>query len=162
MWLLALLACSTAPIDDAAALARVHNMYGASRTIFPSVDGISATELKLRGVSDPSLVLVDVRPAEERSISVIPGSISIHDFENHPEQYRQRTVVTYCTIGARSGRYALGLQRDGWDVKNLEGSLLAWTHIDGELVDSSGQPTKRVHVYGRRWNLVAQGYESVW
>ena len=47
-------------------------------------------------------------------------------------------------------------------VQNLAGSMLAWTHADGELVDSDGNPTKRLHVFGKRWNLAADGYEGIW
>jgi sodium/bile acid cotransporter 7 len=51
--------------------------------------------------------------------------------------------------------------RRGVDVLNLEGSVLAWTHAGGPLV-RDGVSTKRLHVYGRRWNLAADGYETVW
>ena len=29
-------------------------------------------------------------------------------------------------------------------------------------VDADGQPTKRVHIYGAKWNLLPEGYEAVW
>lgn len=45
--------------------------------------------------------------------------------------------------------------------QRLEGSIVAWTHIEGSLV-SGDVPTRRVHVYGPRWDLAASGYESVW
>jgi hypothetical protein len=32
----------------------------------------------------------------------------------------------------------------------------------GELADATGAPTRRLHVYGERWNLAADGYETVW
>jgi hypothetical protein len=41
-------------------------------------------------------------------------------------------------------------------------SLLAWSHAGGPLVDGEGRPTKRLHVFGARWDLAAEGYEPVW
>ena len=70
-------------------------------------------------------------------------------------------MVAYCTVGARSSTYARRMGRKGVPVLNLEGSLLAWTHAGGELTDGSS-PTKRLHVFGPRWNLAADGYEGVW
>ena len=114
---------------------------------------------QMGSLEDP--VVVDVRPAQERKVSWIPGSIDKETFEAHPEQYRDRPVVTYCTIGARSGVYAKKLQNDGWDVRNLHGSLLLWTHAGLPLENAEG-PTKTVHTYGKQWALVAEGYTAVW
>ena len=57
--------------------------------------------------------------------------------------------------------YAKDLQAKGWKVFNLKGAILAWTHAGGPLVDPEG-PTRRVHVYSSRFNLVAEGYDAVW
>ena len=92
---------------------------------------------------------------------MIPGAISRDDFDADRARYAGSRIVAYCTIGARSGEFAAEIQQQGWKVRNLEGSILAWTHAGGELVGPDG-PTKKVHVYGRRWNLAADGYEAVW
>lgn len=44
----------------------------------------------------------------------------------------------------------------------MKGAILAWTHSGGELVDSAGNPTRRVHVHSKKSDLVADGYEGVW
>ena len=53
------------------------------------------------------------------------------------------------------------LQKEGVEIRNLEGSLLSWTHAGGELVDDAG-PTERLHVYGKRWDLAPEGIETIW
>ena len=92
---------------------------------------------------------------------MIAGAITASDFEDNKQAYDGTTIVTYCTIGGRSGRYAQRLHEAGVKAYNLMGAILAWTHAGGELVDTEG-PTKRVHTHGRKYALVADGYEPVW
>lgn len=139
---------------------RVQQMYEDYRKDFPAVEGISAPELRERAGNEP-VILVDVRTPEEQRVSKIPGAVTSQEFEADRERYRDAAIVAYCTIGARSGRYAAGLMEDGFQVRNLEGGVLAWTYAGGDLVGPDG-PTRKVHVYGRRWNMVADGYEAVW
>ncbi|MEZ5331151.1 MAG: rhodanese-like domain-containing protein [Thermoanaerobaculia bacterium] len=159
--LLALSACARAPASEAGREQRIAELYAGYHEKFPEVPDISATELESH-LEDPGLVLVDVREARERNVSTLPGALSAEEFEAREDELRGRRVVTYCTIGYRSGLYAERLRQEGWDAVNLEGSILAWTHAGGPLVDPEGRPTHRVHVYGRRWNLAADGYEPVW
>ncbi|MEO1465267.1 MAG: rhodanese-like domain-containing protein, partial [Cyanobacteria bacterium J06633_1] len=70
-------------------------------------------------------------------------------------------AIAYCTIGYRSGLYAQKLAQQGIEVLNLEGSLLAWSHVGGELVNATGR-TNKVHVFGRQWRLTSEDYEPVW
>ena len=89
------------------------------------------------------------------------GVISKKEFEKSPDRFAGREVVAYCTIGLRSGKYTEKLIKKGWDAHNLRGSIVSWTHVGGEL-EQGGSATRRVHVYGKPWNLVAEGYEAVW
>jgi len=51
---------------------------------------------------DSSLVVLDTRSAEERSVSTIPGSISKADFEAAgPGAYKDKEIVTFCTVNKR-------------------------------------------------------------
>lgn len=154
--------CGAAPPEtDPQRLERIDQMYAAYRLAFPHVPGIRALQLRAQLRAGARPVLVDVRPRIERQIATLPGAITREQLEADEARYRDQQIVTFCTIGARSGRYAATLRRRGFDVRNLEGSLLAWTHAGGPLVDGAGQPTRRVHVYGRRWSLTADGYEPV-
>ncbi len=92
---------------------------------------------------------------------MIPGAITQQEFEQRQESLRGQMVITYCTAGYRSGLYAKKIQKEGWRVRNLEGSLLAWSHAGGPLVGSEG-PTKRIHVYSADWSLEASDYDPVW
>lgn len=126
----------------------------------PDVATITATALR-DALPTGDFVLVDVRTERERRVSMLPGAIPASEFERRLAELADRTVVVYCTIGARSSSYARTMGRRGIDVLNLEGSVLAWTHAGGALVQD-GEPTRRLHVYGRRWDLAADGYETIW
>lgn len=149
-----------APASDAERAEQIQAMYTAYALAFPEVESIGAVELAAQLASATPPVVVDVRPEIERAVSMLPGAIGFEVFEAEPPEPGRRVVV-YCTIGARSGAYASTLRKQGLDVRNFEGSILAWTHAGGALVDAAGESTKRVHVYGKRWNLVADGYEGV-
>lgn len=151
-------AVADGPVDPAERIERIEKMYEGYRWLgfqkVPEIDAAGVAKLV-----DP--VLVDVRTPEEQAVSMLPGAITKDAFEADRAAYAGRPVVTYCTIGARSGVYAKSLQADGLDVHNLRGSLLLWTFAGG-LLEHDGAPTKRVHTYGQRWALVADGYEAVY
>jgi sodium/bile acid cotransporter 7 len=140
--------------------ARIEQLYGRSRGRFSGVPEVSAAELAGLQASRP-ILLVDVRNPEERAVSIIPGAITAEELEERWNEALTRPVVTYCTIGHRSGIAARKLRERGVDAYNLAGAILAWTHHGGELVDAEG-PTRRVHVGGPKWALQADGYEPVW
>lgn len=140
--------------------ARIEKLYSRSRGRFPGVPEISAAELDDLQASRP-ILLVDVRNPEERAVSIIPGAITPEALEERWDEATTRPVVTYCTIGHRSGIAARELRERGVDAYNLAGAILAWTHHGGELVNAAG-PTRRVHVGGPKWALQADGYEPVW
>ena len=51
-------------------------------------------------------------------------------------------------------------------MRNLEGGLLAWTHLKGPLVkkDKNGDmvSTKEVHIYSKEWNYQHPDYTPKW
>lgn len=147
---------------EAGRRAIVERSAAAIKADHPEVGTITADAL-MESLPTGNFVLVDVRTDKERAVSTLPGAISAKKFEKRLEEIvaEGRTVVAYCTIGARSSSYASRMGKRGIKVLNLEGSVLAWTHAGGEFVSDSG-PTRRVHVYGRSWNLAADGYETVW
>lgn len=121
-------------------------------------------------------ILVDVRSEQERSISYLPGSISLCEFEKLDwPKIKERIVITYCTVGMRSGIYGSKLLCIGFkDVRNGEGILL-WTHtlssnnsatdefslIRHSTTDGTIEQTKEVHVFNNDFNLIADGYAPV-
>lgn len=152
------------PRSEAAKRRKIEKLYERSRRKhFPELGEMEAEELRARladgGIED--LVIVDVRSEEERAVSMIEGAITAAEFERQADSHRDATVVAYCTTGHRSGLFAKKLCSEGFDARNLRGSILAWTHVDGRLVDERG-PTRRVHVWGPPFRLQAEGYEPVW
>jgi sodium/bile acid cotransporter 7 len=140
---------------------RIETLYTKLAEQFPMVAEISVQEL-MQLQREQSVVLVDVRSPKEQAVSMLPGAIPQATFEQERDRLPDMPIVAYCTIGYRSGLFAQRLQQQGVPVRNLRGSILAWTHAGGNLMDASGQPTRKLHVYSKRWDLIASGYEAVW
>ncbi len=153
-------ASAQSPGTEAERRATLERMIRDIREDYPDVPTITAAALH-ESLGSGRIVLVDVRTDRERIVSTLPGAISADEFESRLEELAGRTVVAYCTVGVRSSNYVREMARRGVDVLNLEGSVLAWTHIGGPLV-LNGVATDRLHVYGRRWNLAADGYRTTW
>lgn len=130
---------------------------------------ISALELEARVQTGFSDWLVDVRSAEERSVSILPGAMSVEAFDVRIQTETPSQIVAYCTIGLRSGQWVDKARGRGLPALNLTGGILGWTHIGGVLHEPNrvrgkrrNQQTRRVHVESEYWNIAAQGYEPVW
>jgi len=160
LWTVAMLACARPPSDDADAARRLDRFYAAWSLTTPDLPTVDATTLRQELASETPPVLVDVRPSHERAVSVLPGAVALETWEANRDDYAGRPVVTYCTVGVRSGYVALRLAEQGVDVRNFRGSILAWTHIGGPLVTPAGERTDDVHVYGRRWNWANSAYDA--
>ena len=141
----------------------VTTMYQKYAQEFPQVKGITVEELQQLQQQDKNIILVDVRSPKEREVSMIPGAITQKEFEENLEKYSNNdaVIIAYCTIGYRSGKYAAKLSKKGINILNLEGSLLAWSHINGKLVNNNGS-TNKVHIFSRQWQLTADNYQPVW
>lgn len=132
---------------------------------YPQVKNATAKELKSFYVqSDRPLYVIDHRNLEEQMVSIIPGALPSRDIDlkDLPENAR---IVVYCTIGARSSQYVHNQVKSGKaagrEIYNLAGGILAWTFENGELQNSQKKPTKKVHVFGPAYHVVADGYEGV-
>lgn len=154
---------TVAPVryDDEARRLAIRDMERAYHADFPDVPEWTVAVVLERVDSDSPPILVDARHPNEIAVSRIPGALTRKEFEARAEEFRERPIVAYCTIGYRSSRYARSLRKQGFDAHNLRGSILAWLHDGGEVVDADGNPVRRVHVYGSRWDLAPEGYETV-
>jgi len=54
-----------------------------------------------------------------------------------------QTVMVVCHSGGRSARVTAALQREDYDVVNVEGGMLAWSDAGGPIV-ASGDDVARV------------------
>lgn len=97
--------------------------------------------------------LLDVRTQPEFDISHLhnaqrvspdaPAS-AIHLAKNQP-------IVTYCSVGYRSGAFAQKLQQAGYtNVQNMSGSIFQWAN-EGRPVERDGQRVTKVHPYNATW-----------
>ncbi|MDP3981064.1 MAG: rhodanese-like domain-containing protein [Chlamydiota bacterium] len=127
---------------------------------YPDVPSISLKEfLKQQDLSE--WVILDVRSKSERDISIIPGAIDAETFDLKKDTFRNKKILVYCTIGCRSGAYGRVLQKKGYHAVNLRGGVLAWAFEGKLFVTREGHRTKKVHVYGEKWNVLPEGYEPI-
>lgn len=138
----------------------VYRMYAEYKKDFPEVKDISPKRA-LELLRDDGVVFVDTRNPSEMRVSMLPNAVTQDAFLSNPQKYSAKTVIAYCTISYRSGKFAEAASKKGIRIYNLEGGLLAWVLEGGKVYDTRGE-TRRIHVYGKRWNYPAQGYESVW
>lgn len=131
---------------------RLQEFTQGMQTQFDGVETVSVDEL---ADMVPRPVLLDVRAPKEFAVSRIPGSIRA---DKDAVSQLQRLgvapddpVIVYCSIGYRSSLLAEKLQKVGFsNVRNLEGSIFAWAHAGGDLVNAHGE-AEGVHPYNRWW-----------
>lgn len=157
------IACANSGLDalsDADRAQRVAEMFRKEAAAFDAP--VMPIEDAAAHQDTGDLVIVDARSREEMAVSKIPGAISIGEYRGHGEQYEDKEVAVYCTIGRRSGALAEELRSQGVDAYNLDGSILGWVHDGKPLVDVDGNEVSRVHVYGRTWDLAPTSYETTY
>jgi rhodanese-related sulfurtransferase len=151
---------SSNQITDAEKRQKIEAMYKGYKQKFPEVQDISPREA-MKLAEGGKVVFIDVRQTKEQAISMLPGAIPDKEFLKNPDKYKDYVKIAYCTISYRSGKFAQKLRKDHIIVYNLQGGLLAWVH-DGGKVYHNGAESKRIHVYGPKWNLGPAGYEAIW
>ena len=158
--LMAQMALSSEDWSDVVKRQKIEDMYNGYKKKFPDVPDLSAQKaMNLK--ADRRTVLIDIREPREQQVSMLPGAITEKEFMNNPLKYKDAVKIVYCTISYRSGKFAQKLQEKGIAVYNLRGGILAWVHDGGKIYDQNGE-TRRVHVYGRKWNLAPKLYQVVW
>ena len=66
---------------------------------------------------------------------------------------KNKSVLIYCTVGARSEEIGKTLQKAGFKkVYNLYGGILHWVN-EGRTVFANGKPTLKVHTYSKPWSV---------
>jgi rhodanese-related sulfurtransferase len=115
----------------------------------------------------PGIVILDIRTADERSVSYIPGSyfISYDDFSNKDvSQYSPKdTVVLYCAVGYRSEKIGERLQELGFEhVYNLYGGIFEWKNKGFHVVNPKGEETDSVHTYNEAWSKYLKSGKKIY
>ena len=106
----------------------------------PPVTPQQVHELQVK--KDPSLLVIDVRSAEEYAAGHVPGAVNIpHDQvpSRLAEIPKDKEVVLYCRSGRRSGLAAETLEANGYkDLRLLQGDMPGWEKA-GLPVEGAGQ-----------------------
>ena len=137
------------------------DMYeGYKKLFFRNVNELTVSEA-LQMLRSKKTVVVDVREDKERDVSALPLSMGQQDFERQKAKYKDYAVIVCSTIGKRGGIYTKRLEKEGFRAYNLVGGLLMWIHEGQPVVDKTG-PTKRVHVYDKKWDILPEGFEPLY
>ncbi|MFM2162771.1 MAG: hypothetical protein RLZZ383_2283 [Pseudomonadota bacterium] len=147
--------------DDAARQRALWALYEGFAGQFPDVATVDPVALCADLRAGVPWVVVDVRGEAERAVSTLPEAISLDALTAGGAAYRGRPVVVYCTLGYRSATAARALAGQGWQVSNLAGGALAWTHAGGGLW-ADGVSVDALHVYGSSYNVAASWVRGVW
>ena len=122
---------------------------------FPTVRRITTSETAawLKDEKRPRPVLLDVRTKAEYDVSHIRGAQRVEPGSDAStlQLPRERPIVTYCSVGYRSGAFAEKLQDAGYtNVRNMSGSIFQWAN-ESRPLERDGQPAKKVHPYNGVW-----------
>lgn len=116
---------------------------------------ISSQELQLKLANGERVLLLDIREADEFETSSLKSALlvppdSLNELELSPDE--ETLIVTYCTVGYRSGTAAVELEKVlHRPVFNLDGGLIEWFNQGGEVVDPAGNRVDRIHPYDSDW-----------
>ena len=128
------------------------------RSEFPDVPRLStealASWLNDQGRSAP--LLLDVRTKAEFEVSHLAGAIHVEPgaAASVVREPKDRAIVTYCSVGYRSGAFAKKLRDAGFtNVVNLEGSIFRWAN-EGRPVFRRTQRVDEVHPYNGTWGML--------
>ncbi|HEY2801108.1 MAG TPA: rhodanese-like domain-containing protein [Chthoniobacterales bacterium] len=112
----------------------------------------------------PAPMLLDVRTPAEWKVSHLPGARQVDPAASAEAvagaTAKSAPIVTYCSVGYRSGEMARRLRAAGFTrVRNLEGSIFEWGNEHRPLVHG-GKPATQVHPYDAFWSRLLQ--PEVW
>ncbi|MBA3883488.1 MAG: rhodanese-like domain-containing protein [Chthoniobacterales bacterium] len=128
------------------------------RTDFPDVKRITTAELAswLDDQARPAPLLLDVRTCAEYDVSHLRNAQHVEPDAPASEiaQPKNRAIVTYCSVGYRSGAFADKLLAAGYtNVVNLEGSIFRWAN-EARPIYHRNERVEQVHPFNRTWGLL--------
>jgi rhodanese-related sulfurtransferase len=98
----------------------------------PLLEVVDPPELAEAMAGQDAPLLVDVRTDPERAAAAIQPSLHVgldRFLERAPAEIpKERDVVVYCHVGARSAQAAVWMKANGWArVRSLAGGIDAWS-----------------------------------
>lgn len=95
---------------------------------------ITPRDLREKTEKNEDFLLLDVRTPLEHQQQAIEGSylLPVQELSFRTQELpRDKEIVVYCRVGNRSAFAASYLSRLGYNVKNLDGGILAWNSSAG-------------------------------
>ncbi|WP_338225724.1 rhodanese-like domain-containing protein [Algoriphagus confluentis] len=101
--------------------------------------------------------ILDTREWVEYQVSHLPGAIWVgydtFSLENLKRIDKNKPVIVYCSVGARSQEVGKKLRSAGFlEVYNLYGGIFHWVNEENPIV-SQREATDRVHTYSKTWSI---------
>jgi rhodanese-related sulfurtransferase len=139
----------------------------AYKTVLEGIYDKSFPVVKPAQITDIShYQILDAREMVEFDISHLPGAkwVGYETFtlKNVEDLDKNKPVLIYCTVGARSQEIGKKLQSAGFSrVFNLYGGIIHWVN-ENKQVETSGIPTQKVHTYSKTWGIWLKKGEKVY
>ncbi|TDQ18358.1 rhodanese-related sulfurtransferase [Algoriphagus boseongensis] len=110
--------------------------------------------------------ILDTREKPEFEVSHLSGSqwvgYDTFSLESIKNLDKNKPVLVYCTVGARSEAIGKKLKEAGFTrVYNLYGGIINWVN-EGQEVECKGLPTQKVHTYSQAWGIWLEKGEKVY
>ena len=132
--------------------------------------GVYDKEFPLVNIDDQNIletaIFLDTREREEYEVSHLQNArwvgFNEFDLKRVKDLDKDKPIVVYCSIGARSQEIGKKLKEAGFlRVYNLYGGIFHW--VNEELpVYTNGQSTQKVHAYNRAWGIWLSKGEKVY
>lgn len=128
---------------------------------------VPTIELAKIDTTDKKTIYLDAREEDEYLVSHIPNAKFVgykkFSLDSVESVNKSSKIIVYCSVGYRSGSIAKKLIKDGFtNVQNLYGGLFEWNNQGLPLVDSSGNPTPKIHTYNKKWSKWVEKGEKVY
>lgn len=139
----------------------------AYRTLLSSLYDSEFPVLKPEQLSDlKSYQLLDAREKKEYEVSHLQDATWVgfetFSLKNVSDLDKNKPVVVYCTVGARSEEIGKKLKSAGFkQVYNLYGGIIHWVN-EGNPVYHNGTKTNQVHTYSQPWGIWLNKGEKVY
>ena len=103
-----------------------------------------------------SVLFLDTRTKEEYRVSHLAGArfvgYSEFNLDVIKDVPKEQPIITYCSIGKRSGEIGKKLLDAGYlNVQNLYGGIFEWVNGGNPVVDAENKLTENVHVFSKAW-----------
>ncbi len=128
----------------------------------------SVKEVSVREIQPISnmVVFVDSREKSEFNVSHIKNAIWVgyndFDISRMAGIDKEKKVIVYCAVGARSENISEKLLADGYtDVANLYGGIFEWVNEGNPVYNNQGK-TNKVHAYSKTWGIWLKAGDKVY